>query len=238
MAELTVKGQFTEGDNQGKFASIVLRYIPDHCPYCNKGIDVRVKGAWIHADSFEYGNIASVLFQCPKQNCRSTFVGYYESKDHPFARFRCTEIVGGNPILKEHSKLIIDSFPRYVGIYQQSEVGLSKKLEEIAGMGFRKALEFLVRDFLNLKNQESKEALESIGATKELGALLENFIESTRIKELAKRAAWLGNDEAHYFRRWEEKDVNDLILLVNLVEQYIDMDLTAEAAVKGMPKKA
>ena len=30
------------------------------------------------------------------------------------------------------------------------------------------------------------------------------------MKQIAQRAAWLGNDEAHYFEKWTSKDTEDL----------------------------
>ena len=50
------------------------------------------------------------------------------------------------------------------------------------------------------------------------------------IKEVTKRATWLGNDEAHYERRWLDKDLSDLKRLIDLVLYWIQAEqLTAEA---------
>lgn len=36
-------------------------------------------------------------------------------------------------------------------------------------------------------------------------------------------AVWLGNDETHYYRRWEDKDINDLKLLIKLTANWIEI---------------
>lgn len=51
------------------------------------------------------------------------------------------------------------------------------------------------------------------------------MIDNPKIKEIAKRATWLGNDETHYFRKWEDKDLNDLKKLIEIVVYFISMEL-------------
>ncbi len=42
-------------------------------------------------------------------------------------------------------------------------------------------------------------------------------------------AAWLGNDETHYERRWVDKDVEDLRRLIDITCHWIEMNvLTAQ----------
>lgn len=48
------------------------------------------------------------------------------------------------------------------------------------------------------------------------------------IKEMAKRAVWLGNDETHYVRKWEDKDIQDLKNLIDLTVYFISMTLKAK----------
>ncbi len=53
--------------------------------------------------------------------------------------------------------------------------------------------------------------------------------EPSLLREIAKRAAWLGNDETHYVRKWEGKDLEDLKRLISLTIHWIEMEkLTAD----------
>lgn len=42
---------------------------------------------------------------------------------------------------------------------------------------------------------------------------------------MAKRAAWLGNDESHYVRKWEECDLKHLKELISVVMNFIQSDI-------------
>ncbi len=50
-------------------------------------------------------------------------------------------------------------------------------------------------------------------------------MKSDMVKETAKRASWLGNDETHYLRKWEGKDLEDLKELLRLVVTTIEGEL-------------
>ena len=40
--------------------------------------------------------------------------------------------------------------------------------------------------------------------------VISRYIDDSNIKNVAKRAVWLGNDETHYIRKWEDKDLSFL----------------------------
>ena len=42
---------------------------------------------------------------------------------------------------------------------------------------------------------------------------------------VSQRAAWIGNDETHYVRKWEEKDIEDLKILIDHVVKFIKREL-------------
>jgi hypothetical protein len=51
---------------------------------------------------------------------------------------------------------------------------------------------------------------------------------------VASRAAWLGNDETHYLRTWEDKDLTDLKKLIELTVQWIEIEELARDVVVDM----
>ena len=59
---------------------------------------------------------------------------------------------------------------------------------------------------------------------KKLGQCISEDIGDVRIKEMARRATWLGNDETHYIRKWEENDLSDLKKLIEIVLHFIEME--------------
>lgn len=54
------------------------------------------------------------------------------------------------------------------------------------------------------------------------------------IKNVAKRAAWLGNDETHYVRKWASKDVTNLKQLIELVVRWIENEVETERVLQEM----
>jgi hypothetical protein len=60
-------------------------------------------------------------------------------------------------------------------------------------------------------------------------------VTSPNIVTTASRAAWLGNDEIHYERKWEGKDLEDLKTLLTLTVKWIEMEELTKKAAKDMP---
>ena len=61
-------------------------------------------------------------------------------------------------------------------------------------------------------------------------------IDDERVKMLAERAAWLGNDETHYVRLWPEHDRKSLKTVIDLVVYWIDAQIRTEVILTDMPK--
>ena len=53
---------------------------------------------------------------------------------------------------------------------------------------------------------------------------------------MAKRAAWLGNDETHYLRKWEGKDLDELKRLIELTIRWIEMVELSDGYIEEMPE--
>ena len=85
-------------------------------------------------------------------------------------------------------------------------------------------MEFLIKDYLIKKSSEKEKEIKK----KSLGDCIKELIDNTRIKEIAKRATWLGNDETHYFRKWEDKDLEDLKRLIEITVHFITMEIESD----------
>jgi hypothetical protein len=113
----------------------------------------------------------------------------------------------------------------------------STKAEEsgwvlVAGPGYRKALEFLIKDYACGLHPEKTDKIKKM----ELGQCIQEFMINQMVKETAKRVAWLGNDETHYLRKWEGKDLQDLKNLLDLVVTTIQSEIMYENMKKDMPE--
>ena len=122
---------------------------------------------------------------------------------------------------------------QFVGIYDQAAAAEDAGLDQICGPGYRKALEFLVKDFLkSLTTDETKRA--KIEKT-QLAACIANDVDDPRLKTTASRATWLGNDETHYVRKWEDKDLKDLKKLIDLTAYRVSAEILTGELAASMP---
>ncbi len=102
----------------------------------------------------------------------------------------------------------------------------------VAGPGYRKALEFLIKDYLCLAQPEDAEKIKKA----QLGPCIADYVTNENVKAMAARAVWLGNDETHYTRKWEDKDLEDLKKLIQLTVHWIEMELMTTSVIEEMPE--
>ena len=102
---------------------------------------------------------------------------------------------------------------------------------EICGVGYRKAIEFLIKDYTIGKDPASRITIEK----KMLMVCINDYVDDNRIKSVAKRAVWLGNDETHYVKKWAGKNLGDLKKLIDLTVHWIEMEKLSESFEADMP---
>jgi hypothetical protein len=122
-----------------------------------------------------------------------------------------------------------------VEIASQVSTAEAFRLDQLVGVGLRKALEFLIKDFaISERPDKAKEIKQAF-----LGNVIRDHIDDNRVQKMAERAAWLGNDETHYMRKWETRDITDLKMLVTLTVNAIHNTLLAKQYEAEMqpPKK-
>ena len=195
--------------------------IPDTCPLCHHGIEPRMIGSNVVERKSSEGNILQLLYRCPRQDCQRAFIATYQqgrsfrgTLEDIFPLRNTAPYRGEEPVIPEEIKKLSTNF---VEIYSQAHTAEHYGLDQIAGVGYRKSLEFLVKDFCISKYPEKEQEIK----TKFLGVCINEFVDDANIKECARRAAWLGNDESHYIRKWEDKEIKDLKILIELTMAWI-----------------
>lgn len=197
---------------------------PNKCPFCHKTI----------TPNFLFGhrnnNIMEVVLICPNQSCNKSFIGYYNNRGTYFDFNGNTTV--GNLVGREFSEIIQSISENFIIIYNQAFSAEQQRLTEICGVGFRKALEFLIKDYIIKNRPDSKEIVEK----KLLGACISEYVDDERIKTVSKRAVWLENDETHYIRKWEGKNLDDLKKLIDLTVHWIEMESLTKSFETEMPE--
>ncbi|WP_117161326.1 DUF4145 domain-containing protein [Paraliobacillus sp. X-1268] len=201
---------------------------PRQCMHCSN------TGTQILLDCFEtngrhdnYQGIA--LFSCPL--CGSTsvhFMNYWGGEVDYLSSFETIP-----PLEVEHLELswtIQVKFPSFCKIYSQSEKAEMENLDQIAGMGYRKALEFLVTDYLIAYPVEGVKSDWLKDPKTTLGNKISK-IPNQRIQKLAKAISFIGNDETHYTRQHPEHDINSIKAFVRVLISEIQNEVEYEKAV-------
>lgn len=205
-----------------------IEAFPDECPICHRHISPT---PWGNAFSADLSYQLQMAFLCTNTECQALFVAYYGQTHMNPTAWILKGVMRGTHETTELSDDIEDVSPDFVEIFGQAEIAELEKLSEICGVGYRKALEFLIKDYVIKKNPDDEEKIKK----QLLGNIIKDYVTDDRIKTVAERAAWLGNDETHYVRKWEDKDVKDLKGLIHLTTLWIQMEIETERIKKEMP---
>jgi hypothetical protein len=211
--------------------NITLERHPDQCPICHSKIAPMLRMSGLCGQVYK-GHL-EVIYSCPNVDCGEFFIGYFD-RDQTNVPYKLNNMRPLEPRPLTFSDPVKDICQNYCRIYEEAHKAEQFGLTEICGVGYRKALEFLIKDYLIKQRPEDTATIER----SMLGSCIENYVSDPRIKEVAKRATWLGNDETHYQRRWLDKDLSDLKTLIRLVIHWVEAEYLTEEALKSMPVPA
>ena len=194
--------------------------LPNRCPQCHHAIDPRHLGGVVRRLEPMGVAVVEALCQCPQRECLRAFIARYagdyeRNLGTHLLRLRSTTPYSPEP--PQHSEEVASVSPQFVAIHTEASAAEGWNLKEIAGCGYRKAVEFLVKDYCISLTPDGAEEIKA----KFLGAVIKDHVTDPGIQACAERATWLGNDETHYVRRWTELDLNDLKELIALTESWI-----------------
>jgi hypothetical protein len=202
--------------------------IPDRCPICHRSI----APVFIATSCHRLREHAQVAFRCADARCDRVFVALYDW-DEPRSRYVLEKTEPVYPESRSFGASIAGLSPMFEVIYNQALAAEAAGLREVCGCGYRRALEFLVKDYLTASLPQDATAIRS----ELLGACIAHRVSEPRLKECAERAAWLGNDETHYERRWTGTDLQDLKVLIDLALHWVESEVLHREYLARMPKQ-
>lgn len=227
---MRVKKLFDFNTSSGSSKRHVDYEEPSHCPICKYALKpLELRNATYQDESGCWH--VSMLYLC--KHCYQVFMTSHICKlevgSHQSSATFSTELECLAPVKFEELKFdesIEALSPKFVKIYNQALAADSSSLDEIAGLGYRKALEFLIKDFCIHLHPDDTEKIQKCP----LSRCISEYIDSPDIKTLATRATWLGNDEAHYVRKFEDRDITDMKRFIKAAVYFIGMVLITEDA--------
>lgn len=107
-------------------------------------------------------------------------------------------------------------------IYVQALKAEQEQLDHIAGIGYRKALEFFVKDFSIMTNPDDEDKIKSML----LKQVINEYIDDNDLKTLALASTYIGNDEGHFYRKNPDKDLTHLKSYLRGFIFYLEKQLT------------
>lgn len=203
------------------------------CPICK----AKISPPRIASMSYDRSNKVCVCILNFCTSCHSPFISEYIATP---SALNSTFYLALNHIGSEPNRFFKEVFdekisaisPQFDKIYNQALAAEISGLDEIAGLGYRKALEFLIKDFAIHEHPDDESRIKAMS----LSTCINNYIDAPNIKTLATRSAWIGNDEAHYIRKQEDRDINDMKNFIKATVYFIGMILIVEDAASMEPK--
>ncbi len=191
---------------------------PEECPICHCAWVPNFLGA-VCIEQDEYQRVEAI-YSCPK--CYRVSTGMYYGDI--FDGFKLMKVFPQTPLSQPFSDEIKALSPEFVKIYNEALFAEGYELMELAGIGYRKAIEFLVKDYAISINPEKKEDI----IKDALGHCIETYIKIPQINNWVKSAVWLGNDQTHYENKHENMGVEEIKILLTASLNYIDYTINSE----------
>ena len=203
------------------------------CPVCGVAIMPELLFSTVIKTQVPFGHTyrTTLLYLCP--SCRESFICKFSLVNGTVTSYGTTKFKTNSPIyapLKISEAVFSDNIktisPKFIDIYNQAYAAEQQGLLDICGMGYRKALEFLIKDFLISKEPENSESFAKKPLSQCIADLSKDY---PMLSTVAERATWLGNDETHYQRK-HEYDLDTLKSLINATSVYINLEAITDAA--------
>lgn len=185
--------------------------IPITCPYCGAFVQPSQK----QAVGVAYNDSSSIILvsfmvTCCNKLFFSTFQKY-QSKNE-------ADLLYTYPLyqLDNLPESIHEISPRFVELYKQANYAESMNFFELAGTGYRNALEVLIKDYaINELKEDRSDVI-----TKKLYKSIELYLPNIKLSNSADVIRVLGNDNTHYERKYENIDFD-------ILKQYLKIFINA-----------
>lgn len=202
--------------------------VADECPLCHYAFDMS-NDKWrnfhdISSKMQEEFNIIAVHI-CP--HCHEGFVIMHHMKIHKDKIVETSQSV--YPIATNDLQIdkdIQQISPRFYKIYNQCLIAKNDGLDQIYGMGLRKALEMLVTDFAIKQNPNERNKILKMTLHKRIETYFKNSDEKTALMACKS----LGNNEVHYENRNTDDDLQLFEYLIEDTLYYIHREIRQKKA--------
>jgi predicted RNA-binding Zn-ribbon protein involved in translation (DUF1610 family) len=207
---------------QTQHTTMTVDDYPPICPRCNRHIAAIFTGVLTNLGEGE----EEAVFRCP--HCGLYFVGQFRM-NYNRSIYLYQGVLPWTPSNRAFPLIDLVS-ERFIEIFNQAVAAEEYGLTDISGTGYRKALEFLIKDYCIALSPNNAESIRK----KFLKSVIDEHLGDGKLKIAATLTTWLGNDEGHYERRWIDKDLSDLKALLKLTIAFVNEEVQLEQYVQSM----
>ena len=209
----------------------------DTCPICHFAAAPEFKGAYVIGCETN-ASLLEVAYRCPRNECRGVYLSIFTRRADRYGRYEGPfGFVRSEPSYPKSPELPDDIeklSPRFADVYAQANAAEEYGLSEVAGPGYRKAFEILIKDYIIGVIAQEEGDREAVVGNHKLGQLIDQYFAKSKLAQVLHRTAWLGNDETHYARKWENQDLQDLHNLIRIALNMIENEMLAAAYIEDM----
>lgn len=213
---------------------------PNVCPHCH--VSNHPNDLWQSTYKADDSTELITAHRCANDECSKIIIPLYTLNErNKFIFSRCLngqikETEWPEPIKNlQDGKTVYEEKPsksKFTKTYSQSLEAEMNGLDELAGMGFRKSIEYLIKDWAIQNNPDDSEKIEDLW----LGQVIKEYYESD-LKEILERATWLGNDQSHYKKLFEEYDIEVLKELISFIAVELDRQYKMNHYINSIQKR-
>ncbi|HAR6696907.1 TPA: hypothetical protein O5S09_001707 [Staphylococcus aureus] len=188
--------------------------LPKSCPYCDQVQTPIVKSS---SGLEQNESVFSVIFIC--NECNQHFLKQYKKN----VRFSGEEQTAYPVYFKYEktteyfSETLKECSPEFIKIYSQLIIAEKHNLNDLLKLGYRKAIEQLVWDYLIKFGNKTENSLQKKSFSDRI-----NLLDLPQRQWLSDLIAWIGNDGAHPYQRHETLTIEDMKRLSSIVITNIE----------------
>lgn len=212
-----------------KSESLEIEYkLVTQCPKCSIASEGHVVSAY-YSEPINNSERDYLLYYCPHcSSCyfvtyRKSFTSTREDVVSVFPSYK------GKSVFPEEIELIS---PKFIEIYNQALIAENSNLTALSGIGYRKALEFLVKDYCIYNHKDLDNKISEMPLAK----CISTYIDNPKIKATATASAWIGNDETHYVKKHIDYNVMHLKSFIRSLIGYIEIESSCSEAMNFIYK--
>lgn len=187
---------------------------PEYCPHCKRA----VAAVSVNFQTLAIGGVGTAVLIQYSCACGKNFCAFYMQSN-------------GSPDTSTHEVLYLYPnadvditglselnriSPDFLAIYEQVLQAQKMGLDHIVGPGLRKAVEFLVKDFLLLDGVKTEEELEKLALRKAI-----ELLDSSDLVTAMDAAAILGNDETHWKKQHPDYNLQDMLVFAEVAIHHM-----------------